>query len=250
MNITTILPVSRFKYLDRVLGSLLSQTVKPDKLIVICDVPQNQFNLIRNKISELDIDSVCVKSKNGAAAQSIKTRRKNISNIHNHFKELVGETDWIFSIEDDGVLPNTALERLLNVAQYKNVGMVTGVELGRWSVRYVGAWRADSIKNTKLLTSIEKGSGVEEIDACGLYCALINPTQYKSHKFTSDNGLGPDVNLGLFMRRNGFNNYIDWGVPVTHLTNKNGLEIEIPPTDTSRVVTLNRLSDTIWKVGS
>lgn len=252
MNITTVLPVSRLTYLDRVLESLLNQTHKPDNLLVIFDGHESQFLEVRNKIVGLPFDSViCVVSTNLAPAHTIPDRRRHISNIHNQFKELIQDADWIFSIEDDGILPSNALERLINiVSEYDNVGMVTGVELGRWGVPYVGAWLVDDINDIQLITSIENKSsepGIEEIDACGLYCALIRADKYKEHIFFNNNGLGPDVNLGLYLRKQGYNNYIDWSIPVTHLTFSDNKEIEITPFENSRIVKLRFLYGDVWQ---
>lgn len=253
MIITTILPVSRIQYLDRVLESLLVQTYKPQNLLVIHDGTDEAFIEVRNRIVGLDFDSVlCVQSRNDRLAYSIPERRVHITEIHNHFRELIENADWIFSIEDDGILPPNALERLLSASQaHGDVGMISGVELGRWGVPYVGAWTVDNVQDVTEMVSIENRTSetpfVEPIDACGLYCALINAKQYKSHEFITDNGLGPDVNLGLYMRKQGLNNYIDWGVLVTHLTYYEGQEIEIYPTDESRVVKLKLLYDNIWQ---
>lgn len=255
MQITTILPVSRVQYLDRVLDSLFKQTYKPQSLIVIFDGPDDKFLEVRNKIVGLDFSHVlCVRSNNISQAFSIPDRRKHIVSIHNQFRELIGDADWVFSIEDDGVLQVDALERLANVVQYhKSIGMVTGVELGRWGVPYVGAWTVDDVNDVKVITSIENKVlqalpfAVEDIDACGLYCALIRADYYKQHEFLTSNGLGPDVNLGIFLRQQGLKNYIVWGVPVTHITVRDGLELEIPATDKSSVVKLVRLSDNRWQ---
>lgn len=253
MNITTILPISRTQYLDRVIESLLNQTHKPQNLIAIFDGHENQFVEARNKIVGLNFEYVhFVQSTNIAPAQSIPDRRRHIANVHNQFRELMADTDWIFSIEDDGILPTDALSRLINVVNnYEKVGIVTGVELGRWGVPYVGAWKVDDIHDVKLVTSIENRTlqipPVEEIDACGLYCALIRADAYKQHIFLAKNGLGPDVNLGLDLRRGGFNNYIDWGIPVTHLTDRAGREMEILATDPSPIVKLRLLSGNTWQ---
>jgi len=255
MKITTILPVSRIDLLDRVLESLINQTYKPENLIVIYDGPKDKFVEVRNKISELKLNHVlCVQSTNIGCALSIPDRRKHIVNIHNQIKELIADSDWIFSIEDDGILPLDSLKRLVDVVDaYNDVGMVTGVELGRWGVQYVGAWVVDDVENIKTITSVENKTlqiptTVEEIDACGLYCALIRSDCYKQHIFFANNGLGADVNLGIFIRRQGFKNYIDWGIPVTHVTNKNGIEVEIPATDASCIVTMRFLTGNIWQV--
>jgi len=241
MQITTILPVSRIEYLDRVLDSLKNQTVKPNSLIVVFDGSDQDYIAVRNKIVSQPFNQVlCVKSLNGPAVYTIPERRRHIVNIHNQARQLIGQADWVFSIEDDGILPSDALDKLCSIARSK-VGIVTGVELGRWGVPYVGAWRADDIYAPTLLTSLMSRSGegvVEEIDACGLYCALIRADIYKSYEFDISNGLGPDVNLALYARQKGYYNYIHWGIPVTHLTNMGGLEIEIPATDTAAVVSL------------
>lgn len=255
MKITTILPVSRTKYLDRIIDCLMNQTVEIESLIVIFDGSDDEFIEVRNKIQQLYIyNKLCVKSTNRRKADTIAERRWHIVNIHNQIRELVVDADWIFSVEDDGILTDDALEKLIStVSEKEDVGMVTGVELGRWGLPYVGAWRVDDIFNTRKITSLENrltdGSNVtlESIDGCGLYCALIRADLYKSHEFDTRNGLGPDVNLGLYIRQNGFDNYINWEVPVTHLTEKKGQEIEIKADSESKIVDMTLLSGSVWK---
>jgi len=88
---------------------------------------------------------------------TIPQRRERIANIHNQIRGLISDdTDWIFSIEDDGILPENALSWLVNdVQNYPAVGLVTGVELGRWGVPYVGAWRVDDVMKARKITSME-----------------------------------------------------------------------------------------------
>lgn len=252
MRITTILPVSRLQYLDRILDSLKNQIYKPHALIVIFDGAAGDFPEVRNKVVGLGYNQVlCVPSLNTSPAIAIPQRREHIASIHNQARELIADADWIFSIEDDGVLPRDALSRLVHVAKYHDdAGMITGVELGRWGVPYVGAWRVNDVFNTTQVTSMQSHAGddlVEEIDACGLYCALIRADLYKQHTFDSVNGLGPDVNLGLYIRQCGYTNYIDWGIPVTHLTKGMGMEIEIPATDSAQLVTLTLSPSHTWQ---
>lgn len=253
MKITTVLPVSRIKYLDRVLDSLSSQTIKPNNLLVIFDGSESDFLYVRNRITELEFDTRVVQSENVRMADDIFDRRRNIANIHNQFKEVIGETDWIFSIEDDGILPPDALERLIDtVENVENVGLVTGVELGRWGLPYVGAWIADDVNDMKTIETVANNYGLEliqPIDASGLYCALIRASYYKKHTFFANNGLGPDVNLGIYLKQQGFDNYIDWSIPVTHLGVLEGEEVEIKPTDKSRVVKLTHLYGSTWSSG-
>lgn len=252
MKIVTILPVSRMEFLDRVLDSLLKQSYKPKThLLVVVDGTNEFFIQVHNKVAKLPLDYVlCVKSNNPDVAPEgmIPQRRQRISNIHNQIRQLIDDdVDWIFSIEDDGILPVNALSWLVNdVKKYPHVGLVTGVELGRWGVPYVGAWTVDNILDVQKVTSLESkvgSSDVDEIDACGLYCALIRADLYKQHEFGSGNGLGPDVNMALEFRSLGFKNYIDWFVPVTHLTMKNGQEKQIPADSQSFQINLVPLGD-------
>ena len=253
MKITAILPVSRPQYLDRVLESLKNQTLKPNNLLVVFDGQDSEFIDVRNKIVGQPYELVlCVKSRNDRMALSIPDRRVNIAAIHNQIKTIIGDTDWIFGIEDDGVLPPSALADLFRMTKTcKNVGMVTGVELGRWGVKYVGAWRVNDVNDASELTSVENKVAeaplIEEIDACGLYCALIRADQYKEHTFTFRNGLGPDVNLGIFIRQRGYKNYINWNIPVIHLNRVENQEIEIHPSEQSKIVKLKLLHGNIWQ---
>ena len=258
MKILTILPVSREKYLDQVLTSLINQSCNENTaLLVVVDGPTDLFVRVRNKIASMPLNDVlCVQSLNyGAAAVTIPQRRQRICNIHNQIRRLIGDDiDWIFSIEDDGILPGNALSWLVNdVKNYPSPALVTGVELGRWGVMYVGAWKADDVINTQRLTSLANKAGspeVEEIDACGLYCALIRADLYKLHNFTCANGLGPDINLSLEFKQLGFKNYIDWFVPVTHLTEKNMQTVQIPATNTAAIVNLTPLGKSnSWHAG-
>lgn len=251
--ITAVLPISRTVYLKRVLDALLSQTVRPDNTIVIYDGDDIGARVANGLVSSVP-GCIFMRSNNRKVGLNISDRRRNISNNHNQFKGLIGDCDWVFSVEDDSIIPNDALEKLLATARSRqNVGMVTGVELGRWGAPYVGAWSVDDPMNVKKIQSLpnktKENVGVEEIDACGLYCALIRADKYKENNFHAYNGLGPDVNLGIFLRKNGFKNYIDWSIHVTHLTSLSGIEVEIPATDTSVVLSLTHIHGNVWQLG-
>lgn len=259
MKILTILPVSRLEFFDRVIESLINQTYKEKPaLLVVVDGNNELFLTVHNKLASVPLNYVlCVKSHNygDAPAATIPQRRARIAGVHNQMKELIDpDVDWVFSIEDDGILPPLALQTLVNdVKEQEAVGLVTGVELGRWGVPYVGAWRVDDIMNVQRLTSMESKVGkhwIEELDACGLYCSLIRADLYKQHVFTATNGLGPDINMGLEFRQLGYKNYINWSIPVTHLTMKNLVEKQIPAESESMVINLTPMGKSqSWHAG-
>lgn len=254
-DVIAVLPISRMRYIERVLQSLESQTLKPKMLCVIVDkkLDPAEDKRLKELLDKLTMRVVIGKSPNDQVGSGIEERRQNISNLHNSFQDLIGhamyglkpeeffEYRWVFSFEDDGVLPPNAIERLHRIAEKNYAGLVSGVELGRWGLPYVGAWAADNYESPQRITSLKsKASSVDEIDASGLYCALVRLYSYMKHQFHCDNGLGPDVNLGLSLRNEGFKNYIDWSVKVTHLTRDFDGEKEIPADSESHQVELSK----------
>jgi hypothetical protein len=213
----------------------------------------------RNLANELKFEKrLIVKSKLPGEPKrlNVMDRRKRIAAHHNQAKDLIEhDTGYVFSVEDDTTFGRQALNQLRKIAiSHRAFGMVEGVELGRWGIPYVGAWKADDIYDPKLLTSVLNKYGPnmdtmsENIDAGGLYCALIKADLYKLHTFTSANGLGPDVNLGLELRQLGYENFIAWNVPCTHHFSKNGVEQKLTPDTASREVHLVKESDKKWRV--
>lgn len=223
---------------------------------MVVDGSNDLYVQVHNKVASLPLsDVLCVKSENPEGiAVTIPQRRQRIANIHNQIRGLVGEdVDWVFSIEDDGILPPNALSWLVHdVQDYPAVGLVTGVEVGRWGVPYIGAWQANDVFSPTEITSVASkimSEDVDEIDACGLYCALIQADLYKTHQFSAKNGLGPDINMSLEFKQLGWKNYIDWFIPVTHLNEKNGVDIEIPADTNTFPVRLSKLDDYTWAIG-
>ncbi len=149
---------------------------------------------------------------------------------------MIKPSEYVFLIEDDGILPPDALSRLLaDYLAHPYAGFIEGVELGRHGLPYVGAWRADDVyEPTKIESAIRSTAQivdggmrpvgsvpdtvVEEIDAGGLYCTLTKYDRYIKHEFKpfENCSLGPDFDWGIALRRLGFKNFIDWSVAIEH----------------------------------
>jgi len=131
---------------------------------------------------------------------------------------LIKPCEYVFLIEDDGIMGPDALSRLLADHQaYPYAGFVEGVELGRWGIPMVGAWRTDDVYDPTKLESAMPGSGVEEIDAGGLYATLMRYDLSNKHEFKPwGDTLGPDFDMGIQLRQQGYKNFIDWSVAVEH----------------------------------
>jgi hypothetical protein len=133
---------------------------------------------------------------------SINTRRRRIAAIHNEIHKLIKPCEYVFLIEDDGVLPSDALSRLLADYQaHQYAGFIEGAELGRWGIPKIGVWRADDVYEPSVIETVlparpellnDTGRAIgrvpEEIDAGGLYCALAKYEHYLRHGFRPFDG--------------------------------------------------------------
>jgi hypothetical protein len=242
MTVTIVLPVSREQHLLRVFASLemLDCDRARTSLLVFVDGDESLFLTARNLVNQSKFaDRQCIKGQiEGAKREfSINTRRRRIASVHNACRKLIKPCEYVFLIEDDGVLPATALGRLLtDYLAHPHAGFIEGVELGRWGIPHVGAWRADDVYDMKqlesamparreLLNDAGRAIGlvpdkvVEEIDAGGFYATLTKYERYAGHEFKPYEGcaFGPDIEWGLELRRHGYRNYLDWTVGVEHL---------------------------------
>jgi hypothetical protein len=258
--ITIVLPVSRSEYLARVITSLelLRCNRQETNILAIVDGNEALYVRTRNLVNGCKFNKrLTVKAKlSGSPPRlDIPERRKRITAMHNQARDLIEhDSGWIFAVEDDTTFNVNALERLLLVAdKHSATGMVMGVEVARWGVPYLGAWTADDIYETTRLTSVDNIYPVSpqqsetRVDAGGLFCTLIRSRLYKDHQFHSSNGLGPDVNFGLHVRRLGYENFLVWQVACKHYNNMLGKEVCLTPEHATRVLTLDKINDKKWR---
>lgn len=251
--------VSRPDFLERVITAieLLECNQEQTNILCIVDGTPELFIKTRNLINDLKFNQrLCIESNYPDIPKQldIPTRRKRIAAAHNQAKDLIQHNSGhVFTIEDDTIIPKGALKTLQKVAtRHRAFGMAEGVELARWGIPYVGAWKINDIYNPTQLESIDNIQDVTtetketNIDAGGLYCSLIRADLYKQHEFTSDNGLGPDVNFGIELRQLGYENFIVWQVQCTHLNIVMGKEVTINATDDTQKVIVTKVRNNKW----
>jgi GT2 family glycosyltransferase len=236
-----ILPVSREQHLLRVFASL--EVLECDRertgLLIYVDGDEALYVVAANLVDQSKFaDRQCIRGDIPGPRRefSINTRRRRIAAIHNSTRKLIKPCDYVFLIEDDGILGPDALSRLLADYQaHPYAGFIEGVELGRWGIPHVGAWRADDVYDMKrlesampvrpeLLNDAGRAIGrvpdhmVQEIDAGGLYACLTRYRHYVDHEFRPYRSctFGPDVDWGIALRQQGYKNYLDWSVAIEH----------------------------------
>lgn len=230
MNTTILLPVSRKEFLPEVFQSLedLKCDIAHTALLCIVNGEADLFVEARNYCeSSKFAERLCIqlKPKNKLRKYDIGGRRKRIAAVHNLAKTHIN-TEYVFGVEDDTIVPPEALERLGE--QYvDDIGVIEGVEMGRWGVPYIGAWRADDIEDPQTITSIPKESGTVEVDGCGFYCFLTKSAYYKGHDFkVFSGGLGPDIDYSIDLRRRGYRNLADFSVECIHLNDDGAISFD------------------------
>lgn len=261
--VTIFLTVSRIDYLQKVVTSieLLDCSARDTNLLCVVDGEDMLYVKARNLVAATKFNQrLTVKSNFPGLPQTfnISHRRARIAAAHNQARDLIQHSDgYILSVEDDTTFAPDALHKLMQVADSNRAfAMAEGVELGRWGVPYVGGWIVDDIYEPKILRSIDNinplqtDQKVSNIDAGGLYCALMRADLYKQHTFKSSNGLGPDINFGLEARQLGFENFIVWTVPCAHHYNEMGIHKVVTPNDTSKTVSLTKQSESKWRVNT
>lgn len=232
MDITIIIPCSRPDYLKRIFAHLdmMPCDAQRTHLIVFVDGNQQLFELARNlTVNSKFKERLCVYRHKGVpSVGSVKRHRQRIADVHNEIKQYIGMCDYVFILEDDTLPPLTTLQTFERLAsEYPYAGFLSGTEIGRWGFEMIGGWNADDVYFPKQITSIQKGSGIEEVDAAGLYCCFIRRELYMKHKFQPfEDILGPDVNFGLWLRREGYKNYVTHDLPCKHLTKRGEITVE------------------------
>lgn len=221
MKTTILLFVSRDYFLDDIFKSLADLRCDEGNTALLCIVngEADLFVKTRNLVEMSKFgERLCIqeKPKHKIRQFDIGGRRKAIAKLHNIAKEYVN-TEYVFGVEDDTIVPFYALDHL---GQYltEDVGMIEGVEMGRWGVPYIGAWTVDNLDDPTEITSLPMDEGLVPIDAGGFYCFLVRSEHYKAHDFKpfDGNGLGPDVDFSLALRRKGLQNYALFDVECIH----------------------------------
>jgi hypothetical protein len=218
-----ILPVSREQHLLKIFASLENLECDRERtgLLAYVDGDEALYKVAANLVTQSKFtERLCVQGQIPGQRKefSINTRRRRIASVHNTCRKLIKPCEYVFLLEDDGIVPADALNRLLADYQaHPYAGFIEGVELGRWGIPMIGGWRADDVYEPTKLETAMPGSGLEEIDAGGLYATLTRYDLYTKHEFRPwGDTLGPDFDMGIELRRLGYKNFIDWSVAVEH----------------------------------
>lgn len=253
---TIILTVSREDFLTEVISSLelLDCDQTYTNILCIVDGDANLHVKVRNLIQKTKFNErLTVQYPDRKAIKRFDTdfRRKRIAAIHKYAQQFVGISEYVFLTEDDTIIPRDALKKLQrHIRDTPGCVMAEGVEVGRWGILHVGVWKFDDVYEPTSVSSLPyKTSGVEQIDAGGFYCTLMKAENYKEQEFKLFESLGPDISMGLFLRRDGYVNLVDWSVPCRHLNiDRKGNRETLVPNENVEVTTVKRINANKWSI--
>lgn len=229
MKITIFLPICRENRVKEMIRQVNELEVN-DHDINVLSVIDN----IRIKTFKTKYPTRCVYTgENGPTEANVGQRRKRIANVFNKAKNYIrDDIDLIFTIEDDSEIRPNALSNLLNLYfSFNNnpIGLVSGVQVGRWGFKMMGIWYTDNPDSPHRMytMSFDKNDFeypnnlllITEIHAAGFYCFITPRELFVNHEFRGDRFFGPDVYYGLELRKQGYSNYLDTSVVVGHVVN-------------------------------
>lgn len=179
--------------------------------------------------------------------------RDSLTALQQHIRERGRKYDMMFMVEDDTIIQQDTLHRLLMDWKELNdqdikVGLVEGVQVGRHGIRMIGAWRMDNLENPTKMSTVKfnKSSFFEKIDGGGLYCFITPMELFLAHTFYwHDECFSVDVTYGIELRKKGYTNIIDWTVITGH-TDQSGNVLY--PNDNCVLAAYEKQADGQWQL--
>lgn len=182
----------------------------------------------------------------------MSARRDRIRDMLNFAKKQIRkDADMVFMVEDDSQIDPNALQSLLqNFAHFETagikVGLISGLQVGRHGYRMLGAWRANDLHDPTVMETIPftRKYLLEKVDAAGLFCFITPAHLFTAHEFYwHDECFAPDVTYGLELRKQGYENFVDWSVTAGHVQRDHSMLV---PNDDCVVVRYEKQPEGHW----
>lgn len=213
--VTLFCAFSRDDYTARWLKDLQEFQHDPERtnVVIIVDGDYIQtFQRLNNffKGSKYRRFTIKMNSEHNPNGAKVAVRRNRIAFIHNQSKQYIKQylSEYVLGLEDDTAFGGLSIEDLLQPYEREfDIGFVQGLQAGRWGIKYLGAWRTDSVQDPSKVYSItpDRYEGYTEIDGGGFYYYLTPTQLYCDHDYAWDgNEWGADVRYGFEVRKKGY----------------------------------------------
>lgn len=267
MRVSIFLPVSRERRLEKMIRTVADLEVGNNTILNVVIVIDN--NRITSKILGDILRRVTVKNQIGkevpisdiysfvdvytklppSPAIGIPQRRKRISKVFQLGARYIDPSaDLVFVVEDDSDIESNAMRGLIDSYealhnQGMRVGLVSGVQVGRWGGRVIGAWAANDPSDPQYIQTVPftRKTLISEIHAAGFYCFVTKRKLFVRSSFKTED-FGPDVHYGLSLVPK-YRNFLDWQIIAEHATPSGNLI----PDEKCEVVAYKKNKDGKWK---
>lgn len=226
MRLTLAALVSRENYFEEWQRSIHSLDIPREdtEVCLLVDGTEEFKDKVENAFQDWRKVTVEHSGEEPVEHSDLMGRRNRIAALMNRLAEQAGFSTYTMIVEDDTLVPRNAFNRL-HQRMARGVGYVSGVEVGRWGIPYIGAWKMDDIVHPNKIWSLEyKEAGYQEIDAGGLYCCLVRTRDFKEATFETKD-FGPDFHFVHDLRKYGYKAYCDWSTKCVHLSGSARLEV-------------------------
>lgn len=222
--ITVFCAFTRLEMIDKFFEDLLSTDLEPERtnlaFIIDCNEPkiyEKIMNIMNNHTFKQFL--ITRNYDHQVNEVNITRRRQRIAEVKEQSKDLINALDGelILSLEDDTVFKGLQVKRLAEALDNKT-GLVSTYEAGRWYNKIIGVWEFDNIQDPTMCWTCLPEKDITEVDATGFYCYLTRKELYLAHEYNTEiqQPWGPDVNFGLWLRKLGYINKVDWEQPTGH----------------------------------
>src|SRR5690606_29971375 len=196
MTASLVLTASRFHFFKTILESIhKSWDDRITELVVILDCETKHVTKYTEVLKSFTHMHRVIHTNMGYPPNTgIKVRRKRIAKIHRFIQQQKFYSEHLIFIEDDTIISTDGIKKLFKLHSiYPTAGLVSGIQVGRHGIEYIGAWKVDDVYNPQKIQSI--GFKDKQVDATGFYFFMIRTDVYKKTVFDDefDGLLGPDV---------------------------------------------------------
>lgn len=235
-----IVTVSRPHFTDVVIDNLRRLDLRGERCQLVVMVDNNQMDdFITEDVKAKFSDVVFKHSTHSTKPMegNIPNARNRIAQLRNESKEVVADTKYVFSFEDDTIIPSDSFYKLRKSFYLANeanpTGLVSGVQVARHGLKVLGAWHVDNAQFPTEITSLGKNevaTTLAEVSGTGFYCYLTPTKLYKEATYGWHEPVGPDVYYGLWLRTKGLSVYVDQSVVCGHKvgTERAGYKVLMP----------------------
>ena len=228
-DIAVFVPFTRRWCVERFFASLGASDVPLERCRLTLYIDSDDASLLRHATAEAEAlpfaEIVLHYTAWAPPAEFAPTRERRGRHgaMRSASAALIPDAKYLLLLEDDTLIPPDSWAKL-TAGLDAGYDWVCGFEVGRWSCPCPGIWHISERERR----SATPGTGLERVDATGLYLVLTTPELYRSRRWDFwDNAWGHDVSITYQMTLDGYKLGVDWSLTCIHMTQEGDLTCDM-----------------------